>query len=215
MLGGCFKRVGCLVVFLVVAFVAWMTRDLWWARVTGREPGANVTWTPVTVQPAAEARKRVTDLSAPDGAVYTSLTAAEVAAMILVEAGGRMPASVRDVEAAVVDDQLSVRATVDLSDLRSVEGLGPLRELLTGTQRVTLTGSPSVAAKGQGRFVVDDLKVGALSIPKPLISRVLAQIDRDNAPSGADPPAITFPLPDYIGDIRVSKGEVTLYKTTQ
>lgn len=215
MLGGCFKRVGCLVVFLVAALVAWMTRDMWWARVTGREPDANVTWTPVTAEPAVEARKRVTTLSRPNGAVYANLSASEVAAMILSEAGGRLPASVSDVEAAVIGDLLSVRATVDLSDLRGVEGLGPLREFLTGTQRVTLTGSPSVAAKGQGRFVVDDLKVGALSVPRPLISRVLAQIDRDNAPSGADPPAITFPLPDYIGDIRVSNGEVTLYKTTR
>ena len=214
MFGGCFKRVGCLVVFLVAALAAWMTRDMWWARVTGQQPDTQVTWSPVTVEPASRTRERITSLSRSGGAVYANLTASEIAGMILAEAGGRLPASVSDVEAAVIGERVSVRATVDLSDLRGVEGLGPLREFLTGKQRVTLTGSPSVVAPGQGRFRVDDLKVGELSIPKPLISRVLAQVDRNNAPSGADPPAITFPLPSYIGDIRVSNGQVTLYKTT-
>jgi hypothetical protein len=213
MLGGCFKRVGCLVVFAVAALAAWMTRDTWWTRVTGREVVAEVEWTPVTAAPAADARRRVTALSQPSGAAYATLTPSEVAAMILAESGGRMPASISDVEAAAVEDKLSVRATVDLSDLRSVEALGPVRELLTGRQRVTLTGTPVVAGAGQGRFHVDDLKVGQLSIPRPLISRVLAQIDRDSAPSESAQPAVTFPLPRYIGDIRVSNGRVTLYKS--
>lgn len=213
MIGGCLKGVGCLVVLAVVAVVGWMTRDMWWTRVTGRQPETQVTWTPVSVEPAASARQRVTALSRPGGAVYANLTPAEVAAMILAESGGRLPASVSDVEAAVIDERLSVRATVDLSDLRGVEGLGPLREFLTGKQRVTLTGSPSVAAQGQGRFRVDELKVGELSIPKRMISRVLAQIDRNDATSGEDQPTISFPLPRYIGDIRVSNGQVTLYKS--
>jgi hypothetical protein len=213
MLGGCFRRVGCLVVFVVAALAAWMTRDMWWGRVTGREVVTEVKWTRVSAEPATDARRRVTALSQPSGAAYATLTPSEVAAMILAESGGRIPASITDVEAAAVGDRLSVRATVDLSDLRSVEGLGPVRQLLTGRQRVTLTGTPVVAAQGQGRFHIDDLKVGQLSIPRPLISRVLAQIDRDNAPSGAERPAITFPLPRYIGDIRVSNGQVTLYKS--
>jgi hypothetical protein len=213
MLGGCFRRVGCLVVFAVAALGAWMTRDMWWERVTGRAVVTEVTWTRVTTEPAPDARRRVAALSQKSGAAYATLTPSEIAAMILAESGGRIPASISDVEAAAVDDKLSVRATVDLSDLRSVEGLGPVRQLLTGRQRVTLTGTPVVAAQGQGRFHVDDLKVGQLSIPRPLIARVLAQIDRDNPPSGSAQPAVTFPLPRYIGDIRVSNGQVTLYKS--
>jgi hypothetical protein len=202
------------VVFVVAALAAWMTRDMWWERVTGREVVTVVEWTPVTTQPASDARRRVTALSQPGGAAYATLTPSEVAAMILSESGGRIPASISNVEAAAIGDKLSIRGTVDLSDLRSVEGLGPVRELLTGRQRVTLTGTPVVAAQGQGQFEVDDLKVGQLSIPRRLISRILAQIDRDNSPSGAERPAVTFPLPRYIGDIRVSNGQVTLYKST-
>jgi hypothetical protein len=201
-------------VFVVAALAAWMTRDLWLHRLTGRTAESTITWTRVTTTPAAGARERVTALGAAQGPVYATLTPEEVAAMLLAESGGRLPPSVSDAEAAATGDQLSLRANVNLSELRSAEDLGALRTLLTGRQRVTVTGTPSVLEAGVGRFRVDELKVGELIVPQPLVSRILAQIDRDQSPSRAAEPGITFPLPRYVGDIRVSNGQVTLYKTT-
>lgn len=215
MIGGCLKQIGCLVVLVVLAVVAWLTRDAWWERVTGRTTASEITWTPVSEAPASKARERVTALSRRGGEVYANLTPAEVASLLLAESGGRLPASVSDVEAAIVDDRISVRATVDLSDLKSAEGLGPLRELLTGRQRVTVSGTPFVATQGQGRLRIHEVKVGELAVPRALISRVLSQVYRTgDSTSADDQPSIDFPLPSYIGDMRVANGRLTLYKTT-
>lgn len=217
MIGGCLKQIGCLVVLVVLAVAGWFTRDMWWDRVTGRNSttSAEIVWTPISEAPASKARERVSALSKRGGAVYANLTPAEVASLLLAESGGKLPASVSDVEAAIVDDRISVRATVDLSDFKSAEGLGPLRELLTGSQRVTVTGTPLVAGEGQGRLRVHEVRIGDLPIPRALVSRVLSQVYRTNSSAGVgDEPSIDFPLPSYIGDMRVANGRLTLYKTT-
>ena len=217
------RRVGCLAVVAVCAVGAWLSRDLWWERITGRAaPGAVQTWTPV--EPPAQApavRRRVEALEKGQGQVFASLTPAEVGALVMNGAGGRMPPTVRDVETAVVGDAISVRASVDLSALRAVEGLGPLAALLTSRQRITLSGRPRVVEPGRGVFDVDAVKVGGVEVPGPALSALIAQLDRggEGAPravpgSGDTGRGISFSLPRYVGDIRVAGGRVILYKTS-
>jgi len=85
--------------------------------------------------------------------------------LVAGQAGGRLPSTVQDVETSVQGDAVSIRASLDLTALRSVESLGPVAALLTGRQRITLTGRPRVADKGRGAFEVTEVKVGGVEVP--------------------------------------------------
>ena len=211
---GCLSRIGCLMLVAVLAVAGWFTRDAWWTRVTGRPAASARVWTPVEPAASGAVRGRVEALGRGAGASFTSLTPAEVGALILGAAGGRLPPNVERFETAIVGEQVALRAQVDLRDLRSVEGVGPLRYLLTARQRVTLTGRPVVVAPGRGAFLVDRLDVGPVEVPAPLRAALLRQLDRGQQPSGEPGSSISFSLPRYVGDIRVTGGRVILYKST-
>ncbi|MGQ0646015.1 MAG: hypothetical protein ACT4P7_00500, partial [Gemmatimonadaceae bacterium] len=117
-------------------------------------------------------------------------------------------------ETAISGDRLSVRALVDLSELRGVEGLGPVAALLSSRQRITITGRPFVVERGRGAFDVDELTVGGIEVPALAVGTILRQLDRSAQPSGRSGTSISFSLPPYVGDIRVARGRVTLYKNT-
>jgi hypothetical protein len=211
---GCLRRIGCLVVLVVLAIAGWLTRDLWWERVTGRPASPAAAWTPVDPAVAPGARRRVEALGGTSGDVFATLTPAEVGALILGAGGGRLPGTVSDLEASVTGDRLSLRAQVDLRGLRSVDGLGPVARLLTARQRVTVTGRPEVAAPGRGEFRVVEVKVGGVEVPQPALGALLRQLDRGDGSSGGPGTSISFSLPRYVGDIRVARGRVILYKST-
>ncbi|MCC6318661.1 MAG: hypothetical protein IT361_13350 [Gemmatimonadaceae bacterium] len=214
-MSGCLRQIGCLVVLLALGVGAWLSRELWWERVTGKPLRTPVTWVPITPDEAPAARRRVEALQQREGEVFTSLTPGEVAALILGATGGRVPPGVQDVEASVVGDALGIRASLDLSSLRAVDGLGPLQALLTARQTVTITGRPRGVARGRGAFVVDAATVGGIEVPRPLLGALIAQLDRGSRDVPGDPTrTITFELPPYVGDIRVARGRVILYKST-
>ncbi|MBC7894873.1 MAG: hypothetical protein H7066_05650 [Cytophagaceae bacterium] len=217
-MSGCLRQVGCLVLLVVLGLGGWLTRELWWERATGRPLHPETTWSPVEPEDGPPARKRIEALERRQGDVFTTLTPGEVAALILGETGGRLPPGVQDVETSVVGDALSIRASVDLTTLRSVDGLGPLRALLTARQPVTITGRPRVVARGRGAFDVQSLKVGGIEVPSPALGALIRQLDRgadgEREISGSSGRSITFAVPRYVGDIRVARGRVVLYKTT-
>jgi hypothetical protein len=217
-MSGCLRQIGCLVVLVVLLVAGWLTRELWWERATGRPLAPETTWTPVEPDEAPSARRRIEALERRQGEVFTALTPGEVAALILGETSGRLPPSVQDLETSVVGDALSIRASVDLTALRSVEGLRPLRSFLTARQPVTITGRPRVVERGRGAFDVQAVKIGGIEVPGPALGALIRQLDRaggeDSPVSGSNGRTITFSLPRYVGDIRIARGRVILYKTT-
>ncbi|MFP5356713.1 MAG: hypothetical protein ACLGIK_16500, partial [Gemmatimonadota bacterium] len=69
-----------------------------------------------------------------------------------------------------------------------------------------------VAEPGRALFVVEDVRVNELSVPSPAIGSLVRQLDRRTVDPGDPPRAIGFAVPSYVGDVRVGKGRVTLYK---
>ncbi len=213
---GCFRTVGCLVVAAVVAVGAYVSRDLWLPRLTGERPDAHVSWERVTDGRAERALSEVRSLGSERGPVFTTLTAAEVSAMVLAEAERRYPGAVQGAEAAVEDDRLKVRATVDLSQLKGLTGLGPLESLLGDSrQTVELTGTLDVVRAGLAQFRVKEVKLGELIVPPQAIPQVVSRLGRSDRDPGVAADGIQFPLPAYVGDVRVAKGKITLYKTVK
>lgn len=210
---GCVRAVGCLTLAALTAGGAFVTRDLWLPRLTGRPTAeAMREYEQVTTAQSTGARRAVESLGERSGPVFANLTAAEVSSLVLADAEKAAPGSIRDGEAAVVGDRLALRATVDVGSLKGVEALGPLASMIEGRQRVSFSGTLDVVAPGLAQFIVEQARVGDFIIPSPIIPALIAQIDRRSRPAGVAPGGIPFTIPPYVGDIRVGKGRVTFYR---
>lgn len=212
---GCLRTVGCLTLVAVLGVGGWITRDRWLPIVTG-EPRARVgDFDRLTDERRARAQKVVESLGHKSGPVFANLTAAEAASLVLVDARRRLPAISSEVEAAVEGDRLVLRTTLDPAELRGIDALGPIAGYLESRQRVSLAGTIEVAESGRGLFVVQDVRINEVIVPSPVISALVRQVDRRDRRDGTPARAIAFPLPRSVGDVRVGKGRVTLYKNVQ
>jgi hypothetical protein len=128
--------------------------------------------------------------------------------------GHRLPAALDSVEAAVVGETVRVRALVKLDDIRGLDALGPLSDMLGNRERIEFTGTMGVLRPGLGEFRVATVKIGDLLLPRAAIPRLLARLDSSVRPDGVSPDGIAITIPDYIGDVRIMRGEITLYKRT-
>jgi hypothetical protein len=210
----CLGRLGCLFVLLLAGVYAYLTRDRWLARVTGNGDSTTVTWQPVTEPGAKQAEDALASLQRKDGPAYVTMSAAELAALMVASTGHRLPAALDSVEAAVLDETVRVRALVRLEDIRGLDALGPLSGMLGNTERIEFTGTMAVLRPGLGEFRIASVKVGDFLLPRAAIPRLLARLDSSVRPEGVSPDGIAITIPEYIGDVRISRGEITLYKRT-
>lgn len=217
---GCIARLGCLVILVIAGAVAWITRDRWMPRQVhpGHNTAASVktpTWQPLTDSGAAHTRAALAKLSQPRGPVFQTLTGADVVSYVYQSLAKSMPASADSVEAMVAGEHVQMQANVKLADLGGASALGPLANMLGDRERVQFTGTLRVVKPQVGEFQVQQLKVGAISLPSAMIPTLIKRFDRAPRPAGVDADALPLPLPAYIGDIRVANGKITLYKNVQ
>lgn len=213
---GCMKRIGCLVLIIVLAAAAWLTRDRWYhGSAFGGDDGARgatVAWEPLTPEGAERARIAVTSLAPRNGQSFANTRPGDLAAYVFTGISKQLPPSAEDVRAAAIDDRLHVRALVKLSDFGGAKVLGPLAGFLSERDTVEFGGTFEVVRPGLAQFRVREIKLRQLSLPAGAIPKILAQIRRGARPSGIADDALPLEVPTYIGDVRVGKGKVTLYK---
>ncbi|HZI27895.1 MAG TPA: hypothetical protein VFD64_07045 [Gemmatimonadaceae bacterium] len=210
----CLGRLGCLLLLVLAGAVAFLMRDRWMPRVLGRGEPAPVTWETVK-EPGAGTQKTGDDIASlgrPNGPAYVTVSAAELAELMVASSGHRLPANLDSVEAAVDSETVRVRALVELEDLRGLDALGPLASILDKRERIEFTGTMGVLRPGLGEFRVASVKIADLSLPRAAIPRLLARLDASVRPEGVAPNGIAISIPEYIGDVRVSRGEITLYR---
>ena len=221
---GCFRRLGCLVFLIVLAFLAWFNRDRLEAiyRRYAGDPPADSTivrtpggWEPLTADKAARGQRAVEALSRPRGPAYTTLTAGEASSYIFLALSKQLPASSEDISSSIKDDRLYVRASIALKDLGAARALGPLAGLLGTRDTVQLGGSMRVLRPGVGEFQVKDVKIGSFPVPSAIIPRLIKAMRRGDMPEGISDDALPMTLPIYIGDIRIADGRITVYRNTQ
>ncbi|MBK8062567.1 MAG: hypothetical protein IPK33_33045 [Gemmatimonadetes bacterium] len=210
---GCLRSLGCLTLIAILGVGGYATRDRWLPAITGTRPAVLGDFDRVTDDRRARAKRVVESMAKKSGPVFANLTAAEASSLVLVDARRRLPAFSRDVEAAVSGDRLLLRTTLDPAELRGIDALGPLASLLESRQRVTLAGTLDVAGPGRGLFIVQEVRINDRAVPPPAIAALIRQVARRDRPEGEPARAIAFPLPPSVGDVRVGKGRVTLYKT--
>ena len=229
---GCFRRLGCLTVLVVGALLyfkgdelaaLYLSRDGWLPAVRERlgmkrpepAPAGDGKWAAVTPAAAARGRQQVQGLSARTGAVYANVAPADLAAYVYDELRRQLPPSAENVEAAVFGDQLHVRAVVKTSDLGDTRTLGPLAQFLGERDTVQFGGTLEVVRPGLAQFRVRQMKLRQLSIPAALIPQIVRRLNRGVRLDGVAADALPLQIPAYIGDVRIGRGRVTLYKTPQ
>jgi hypothetical protein len=212
----CLGRLGCLLLLVLAGAVAFLMRDRWMPRVLGRGERAPVTWETVK-EPGAGTQKTGNDIASlgrANGPAYVTVSAAELAELMVASSGHSLPANLDSVEAAVDSETVRVRALVELEDLRGLDALGPLASILDKRERIEFTGTMGVLRPGLGEFRVASVKIAELSLPRAAIPRLLARLDASVRPEGVSPNGIAITIPEYIGDVRISRGEITLYRRT-
>jgi hypothetical protein len=212
---GCLGRLGCLALVLLVAAGAWLTRDRWQPRLFGEQGATTVVWEPVTDSAARRAEQTVEPLTRGAGPGLVNLTAAELASLIAARAGVTgLPASVDSVQAAIDGERVMLRARINLDDIRGLD-LGPLDGLMNRRERFLVTGTPAVVRPGLAEFRVESAQIGDLPVPRAMIPGLIRRLSRGTRPDSVAGNGIPFAVPDYVGDVRVARGRVTLYKTPQ
>jgi hypothetical protein len=224
---GCFRRLGCLVILLILGVLAWFNRDrleALYRRYAGASPTADTTamvvaasdaWEPLTGDKAGRGKTAVESLAGKAGPAYVNLSAGEAASYIFLEVAKQLPASSEGITSRVRDDRLYVRANVAIRDFGGSRVLGPLGALLGERDTVQLGGNISVLRPGVGEFRVQDVRLGALPVPDAIIPRLVKRIRKGEMPAGIADDALPMKLPTYIGDVRIANGRITVYKTTQ
>jgi len=217
---GCLRSIGCLALVVVGAAAAWWFRADWLPLLHGGnrpEAAAPVTvvWQPVTPEGAERAKDAVAKLGSRSGAVFANLPPGDLTAYILAELRKQLPPSAHDIEAAVIDQQLWVRAQVRLSDFGGPGELGPLGSFFGDAETVMFGGTLAIVNPGLAVYRVKELRIRDMSVPSPMIPKLLRRVEHGSRPPGLADDALPMLVPRYIADVRVQNGKITLYKTIQ
>ncbi|HEY8175619.1 MAG TPA: hypothetical protein VIF32_08005 [Gemmatimonadaceae bacterium] len=214
------KKLGCLVVLALLAVVAfWAYKTGWirFGRPSAAESGARAaeTWQPLTPDGATRAGTALQQLNSPRGPVYVNVAPGDLAAYIFMQMTRFFPADADSIQAAAIGDRLYVRAIVATKSLGGSGSLGPLSALLGERERVQLGGTLHIVRPGVAELQVKEAKIGNLSLPQALIPRVINQMSHTMRTPDLAPDGLPLRTPPYIGDVRVSNGQITLYKTAR
>ena len=212
---GCLSRIGCLALVLLLAVGGWLTRDRWLWRLTGR-PVASTgpVWEPLTPEGADRAKRALGRLSQSSGAVYANVSGGDIASYVFQQLSKQLPPSADSVEAAVIGDRLYIRASVRMQELGGASALGPLAGMMGDREQMQFGGTLHVLRPELAEFQVRDIKLRDFSVPSTLIPRLLRQIERGARPAGLSDNGLPLVIPPYLGDVRISSGKITLYKTS-
>lgn len=157
---------------------------------------------------------KLRQLSRPDGPAMVTFAPGEVAAFITDAFARQLPPSARGTAVAVVDSVIYVRADVSLREFGADRVLGELAGFIDRRDTVIVGGTFDLVDRGLGQLRVREVVVGDLSLPRPLVSRLISAARRRRAQSDAvAPDAYPVRLPPYVGDVRVRQGRITVYRT--
>lgn len=217
---GCIRNLGCLVVALLLAVALWFTRARWLPVVGFGDDRAvaassDGVWEPVTPAGAERARVAIARLQQKSGPVYANVRPGDLASYVFVALKRQLPPSAQNVQAMVQGDAMYVRADVSLADFGGPAVLGPLAAMMSDRETMTFGGTFDIVRPGLAQYHVRQLQLKELSIPQKMIPRLVQRIGKGARPEGVAADALPLVVPAQIGDVRVGKGKVTLYKNVQ
>ncbi len=222
---GCFRRLGCLIIFIILGILAWFNRDRLestYRRYAGGPPGADTSavirvpgeWEQLSPNKSSVGQRKVESLSGRSGPAYVNLSPGEASSYILQAVVRQLPGESQQATSSVKGDRLYVRANIDLKQIGGAKVLGPLGGLLGDRDTVQLGGTIHVLRPGVGEFKVKEIRVGAFPVPSALIPRLVSRLRKGDMPAGLSSDALPMKMPAYIGDVRIADGRITVYKNS-
>jgi hypothetical protein len=216
---GCLKKLGCLLVLLVLLAAA---AGGGWYYLRGRGTTSTSTalanssaWQPLTPGGAQRAKAGLERLQSPRGPASFTVAPGDLAAYIVQELSRTLPSSADSIQAAAINDRLCIRAVVRTADLGDKGQLGPVAMLLGDRERLQLCGTLRIIRPGTAELQVKELRVRDFNVPQPLIPRLVRQISRGTRPEGMSDDGIPLRTPDYVQDVKVQSGQITVYRATR
>ena len=215
---GCLRKLGCLLVVVVIAVAAFLTRDMWMRYIPGRTRADSTQlttgerWQTLTPDGAQRAKQALGRLQSPRSPAYTTVMPGDLAAYIVQELSRTLPPSADSIQAAAIGDRLCVRTVVRIADLGDKGALGPLAMLLGDRERLQLCGVLRIIRPGFGELQVKEFRIRDFNVPQALIPRLVRQISRGTRPPELSEDGLPLQTPPYIGDVRVQNGQITIYK---
>jgi hypothetical protein len=216
---GCLRRIGCLVILCIAAVAAYLMRDRWMPYLPRMGSSAKTStttegpaWQPVSDDGAARARRAIESLGRRAGPVFVNLPPGDLASYFYIALSEQLPPSADSIEAVTMNNRLYVRAVIALDDFKAADALGPLGGMLGRRERLQMGGTFAIIKPGLAQFLVEDVRLGQLPIPRGAIPKLLRQIRRGTRPEGLAENGLPFVVPTYLGDARVAGENITLYK---
>lgn len=207
-----FVRIGCAALFVVALALGFVYREqvvAIYRRLRGMPPAVEAPLVPPAPGGGAGAAAELRRLAERGGPAYVDLSAAQVAALVddaLRRAGGR---AVESVSVGLLDGELRVRGSLDLSGLpRSL--LGPLSGALGRREPLVIGGPLAVESTGTLVLRVTTLRIRDFPFPRGTIPAIVRQL-RVPGSSGA---AVPVPGAEGVGDVRITPQHVRLYRSS-
>ena len=220
-MGGCLRRLGCLLVLLGLIAVAWVYREKWVPELRHRvgalptpQAPAAPPWDLVTAEEGEHAKDQILKLGQRSGPVFANLTAAGFTSYVVDELSRQLPPSALGTSATVIGDELFIRTMVRPADL-GADALGPLKGALADREPLELGGTLDVVKPGLGAYTVRSLKLANIDVPGPGIPSILDRLTTTPRSASAARDVLPLVMPVQIADLRVRNGRITLYKAGQ
>lgn len=210
------RKIGCLVVLALGVLIGWLLRDRLFAglRPTPEAKTAVAAWEPLSPEGAARMRTALATLEKPRGPAFATVRAGDLASYVLQQLVKQLPPSADSIEAAAFGDRLYVRASVKPADFGGGDVLGSLSGFLSDRERMQFGGSFHILRPGLAEFRVQEIRLHDFPLPARAIPKLLQRIERGARPAGLSPDGLPLVVPNYIGDVRVEPGKITLFKSS-
>lgn len=222
------RRLGCLLLLVVLAASVWVTRDRWGGYLPqlrrlipserrvpeGRDSTIEaVAWAPATVGGASHAERLILALGERGAPPYTMVLPGDFAAFMLMDVAGHVPPPQDSTVAAVIDRTFVLRTSLDIKALGGRTAFGPVGGMLADREPLTLSGIFDVVRPGVAEFHVQQLSVHGLPVPAPLIPSLVHKVEIGQHPAGLAADALLLNVPRYVADIRLVNDRVAIYRT--
>jgi hypothetical protein len=131
-----------------------------------------------------------------------ALSERELNAWITYGLIGYFPGYLDQVTADLRSEDVVLAGRVSVREVPGIERLGTMAAFLGDTADVAVTGTVDGLEPGRGVFYVEDVRVGAMTLPDPMRDQLLATI-RGRSGNGGGSNAVVFEVPEFVGDVAV------------
>ena len=173
---------------------------------------ANARWQSVDEAAFGSVQISLARLGQRGGPPTVTLEAGELASFLVQPFARQLPASATGAVVAVVDDMVYVKSEIPLEDFGGAAILGPLAGALDRKDTIIIGGTFDLIAPGRAQFRIREVVVGAFSVPRPLVPRLISATRRGLMGDEITQDGYPVELPPYVGDVRISRGQITVYR---